>query len=112
MACLAQAPSIAWWMPCFVAKYDRVSSSFSASSATLALKPAKYRFRFPVIRTVLQRSRTYPGQLSEFPAPPQTATFFGGDDLHHGPGSMIAAEVETLPTLALLRISGIDEFSA
>jgi hypothetical protein len=36
----------------------------------LALKSAEYRFRFPVIKSVLQRGRTYLSQLSEFPAPP------------------------------------------
>jgi len=30
-----------------------------------------YRFRFPVIKSVLHRGRTYLSQLSEFPAPPQ-----------------------------------------
>jgi hypothetical protein len=38
----------------------------------LALKSAEYRFRFPVIKSVLQRGRTYLSQLSEFPAPPHS----------------------------------------
>src|ERR1019366_8396421 len=70
MACLRQAAIIVWWTPCFVANCDRVSSPFSASSATLALKSAEYRFRFPVIKSVLQRGRTYLSRLSDFPAPP------------------------------------------
>ena len=46
-------------------------SFLAFSSATLALKSAKYRFRFPVITSVLQGGRTYLSHLSEFPAPPQ-----------------------------------------
>ncbi|MDP1643119.1 MAG: hypothetical protein Q8L59_13155, partial [Phenylobacterium sp.] len=55
-------------------------SPFNASSATLALKSAVYRFRFPVIKSVLHRGRTYLSQLSEFPAPPQSEPVEFPDD--------------------------------
>jgi hypothetical protein len=47
-----------------------VSSSRSASRATLALNSAEYRFRLSVIGSVLLRGRTELNQLSEIRGPP------------------------------------------
>ena len=52
-----QAAVIVWYPPCFVASCDRVSSPFNASSATLALKSAEYRFRFQVPKSARHKGR-------------------------------------------------------
>ena len=71
-------------MPCFVANCAVVSSPRSASSATFALNSAEYRFRLPVIRSVLLRS-----EPSLTPCP----NF--GDHLTEPRDTMISAFVKT-----------------
>jgi len=48
-----------------------VRSARSASNATLPLKSAEYRYRLPVIGSVLPLCRTHLNHLSDFPGPPQ-----------------------------------------
>lgn len=57
------------WNPCPPSRGIRAHDH--VEYATLALNSAEYRFRFPVIRPVLQRGRTHLSRLSDFPAPPQ-----------------------------------------
>src|SRR5690348_3250229 len=66
-------------MPCFVANCAVVSSPRSASKATFALKSAEYRFRLPVIGSVLTKGRTKLKHLSEIRGPPHP---FRVRDLH------------------------------
>ena len=67
-----QSPIIVWCTTCFVASYDAVSSPHNASITTLALNSAEYRFRLPVVRSVLYR-RTKLNRLSDKPGPPHIA---------------------------------------
>ena len=71
MAWRFQFPIIVWCTPCLVASCDAVSSPRNASIATLALNSAKYRFRLPIIRSVLHR-RTKLNNLSDKPGSHQS----------------------------------------
>src|ERR1700742_1970003 len=60
-------------MPCFAANCAVDSSPRRASRATFALKSAEYRFRLPVIGSVLTKGRTKLNHLSEVRGPPHSS---------------------------------------
>lgn len=58
IACFFHALIIVWSMPCLAASCAIVSQPGIASSATLTLNSAEYRFLFPIIGSVLSSGRT------------------------------------------------------